>query len=328
LLEELIQMIGPKISRAANATKDERAKMVDFLVDLGTGIWRVRRKIDGLSRMPREIRDALYSLESMWMAMSQDGVEIVDHIGTTPSGREAKIVEFREIQGLTREQVVDAVKPTIILKGEVVQMGEVVMGRPKRAAVSTADVRAAEPESDDETPVPVHEVETITMTPPLLKWSPAEEKTSEEKGPDAPVMPASDETPESLPEDRKPDVTDVKRPSAEIPDGPLLDPETAAIVEAEEEKHAAEIAAAGEASAESAVSQDADAEPPAPKKTRRRKAAAETAVNAAQDTATENGGTPDKKTAGRKTRTYAARKPRKKAASAPEDTDVTPKEEA
>ena len=326
LLEELVQMIGPKISRAASATKDERAKMVDFLVDLGTGIWRVRRKIDGLSRMPKEIRDALYSLESMWMAMSQDGVEIVDHMGTAPSDREAKVVEFREIPGLTREQVVDAIKPTIILRGEIVQMGEVVVGRPPYAAPSTAgDTPAAGPPppgADDETPVPAHEAETITMAPPLRQWNPAEEKTPVEEVPDAPEIPTAEDTssraaPELLPEESEPNV--------ETAGEPRLDTEAA---EAEERQNAPSEetpAAAGAVLVEEAQgAEDADAEPPVPKKTRRRKTSAETVA----DTAPENDETPDKKPAGRKTRTSAARKPRKKTAAAPEDTDITPKEEA
>jgi hypothetical protein len=352
LLEELIQMIGPKISRAASATKDERAKMVDFLVDLGTGIWRVRRKIDGLSRMPREIRDALYSLESMWVAMSADGVEIADHIGTNPSNREAKVVEVREIQGLTREQVVDAIKPTIILKGEIVQMGEVIVGRPPHAAVKTAAPASVPPEQDDAIPVPVHEVETITMAPPLLKWSPNGEKTvsPEEKAQDAAALPRS--MPEPPPEEIEPDA---KREEA-AENEPMLDPETAAMIEAEEARRAAvegasspndektetpgekgpdETAlsrpmpeasshnAAGEVLHEEALSVgEANVEPSAPKKRTRRVKTAAAATGESDGTGGEKPAEP------KKTRASAPRKPRKKKAEAPNDNNVTPKEEA
>jgi hypothetical protein len=195
LLEELIQMIAPKISRATGAAKDEKERMVDFLVDLGTGIWRVRRKIDRSSRMPEEIRDALYSLESMWTAMSQDGVEIVDHIGTTPPDREAKIVEVREIPGLTHEQVVDTIKPTIILKGKIVQIGEVIVGRP----YGTGDTQAVPPERGDDASVPGHEAETVTTETPLGKCDLAEGKTddsatvSDEERPVAPAASIAEE---------------------------------------------------------------------------------------------------------------------------------------
>jgi hypothetical protein len=143
LLEELIQLIQPTLSRMESETKDERLNMAHFLVDLGTGIWRIRRKIEGLSRMPKEIKDAMYSLESTWASMSEGGVEIIDHIGSIPSKTEAKVVEVREISNLPREQVVDTIKPTITLHGEVIQLGEVVIGRPAKAGSA---VREAEPE--------------------------------------------------------------------------------------------------------------------------------------------------------------------------------------
>ena len=195
LLEELIQLIAPNISRAASATKDGSMQIASFLVDLGTGIWRIRRKIESLSRMPREIRDALYSLESMWNSMSEGGVEIVDHIGTIPSAREAKIVETLEVQGLAREQVVDAVKPTIFLRGEVVQLGEVIMGKPVSSAntpeiskpepvlpVEREDVVAEEHGAEEIQP-PAVEVETFTMEPPLKKWEPQKSQELVEASP-------------------------------------------------------------------------------------------------------------------------------------------------
>jgi hypothetical protein len=47
-----------------------------------------------------------------------------------PSKHEARIAEVRDIPGLAREQVIETIKPTILIHGEVVQQGEVVVGRP------------------------------------------------------------------------------------------------------------------------------------------------------------------------------------------------------
>jgi hypothetical protein len=143
LLEELIQLIQPTLSQEEKATRDERISMARFLIDLGTGVWRIRRKIEGLSRMPKEIKDALYSLESTWASMSEGGVEIVDHSGTIPLKNEAKVVEVREIPNLTRDQVIETVKPTIMFKGEVIQVGEVVMGRAVKPEIPSPSRRAA-----------------------------------------------------------------------------------------------------------------------------------------------------------------------------------------
>ena len=193
LLEELIQLIHPTLSKVETANRDERVHMAHFLVDLGTGIWRIRRKIEGLTRMPKEIRDALYSLESTWMSMSEGGVEIIDHIGTIPSKKEAKVVEVRDIPNLAREQVVDALKPTILLRGEVVQLGEVIMGRPVRNGVETERAASegsvdAPPEltppmeeerEDEDLPAETHLVETFTFEP-LAAGGESEDPSPEE----------------------------------------------------------------------------------------------------------------------------------------------------
>lgn len=170
LLEELIQLIHPTLSKVEEVHRDDKMHMAHFLVDLGTGIWRIRRKIEGLTRMPKEIRDALYSLESTWMSMSEGGVQIVDHIGTIPSRSEAKIVEVRDIPNLPREQVVDAIRPTILLKGEVIQLGEVVMGRPARAYGAEESVpelaEAPEIEPIEAEPAEMERIEAEMVTNP------------------------------------------------------------------------------------------------------------------------------------------------------------------
>jgi hypothetical protein len=151
ILEELIQLMSPNFSRAEETIKDERLRTAHFLMELGTGIWRVRRKMEGLSRMPKEIKDALYSLESMWMSMSDGGVEIVDHIGVMPSKNEARIIEVRDTPGLARDQVIDNVKPTILIHGEVVQPGEVIVGRPAPPQYAAETMRpAVRPDENEE----------------------------------------------------------------------------------------------------------------------------------------------------------------------------------
>lgn len=253
LLEELIQLIHPTLSRAEMAVKDDRVHMAHFLVDIGTGIWRIRRKIDNLGRMPKEIRDALFSLESTWKSMSEGGVEIVDHIGTIPSKNEAKIVEVRDIPNLAREQVVDAIKPTILLKGEVIQLGEVVMGRPAKAGEqdvqpeSEPEPETTEPRSafepispsveeidEDERP-PAQAVETFEVELPNISHAPVTETQELEPAPDSvgegenilPLVDEDDEivdpAPESL-EEIVEETTDEPLPKeAESTESELLD---------------------------------------------------------------------------------------------------------
>ena len=104
--------------------------------------------------MLKEIKEALFSLESTWASMSEGGVEIVDHVGSIPPKNEARVVEVRDVPDIEKEQVIEALKPTILLHGEVVQRGEVVLGRPappkaEEAPLSTGDTPEDPPERSD-----------------------------------------------------------------------------------------------------------------------------------------------------------------------------------
>ena len=71
LLEELIQLIQPNIEEMESDGLDEKLQMARFLIQLATGVWRVRRRIEGLKRMPKELKEALFSLESIWASMAE-----------------------------------------------------------------------------------------------------------------------------------------------------------------------------------------------------------------------------------------------------------------
>ncbi|MDR1514335.1 MAG: hypothetical protein LBS45_01460 [Synergistaceae bacterium] len=265
LLEELIQLIQPTLSQQEQTNRDERIGMAHFLIDLGTGIWRIRRKIEGLSRMPKEIKDALYSLESTWASMAEGGVEIIDHTGAIPLKNEAKIIEVREIPNLTRDQVIETIKPTIMLKGEVIQLGEVVMGRAVSPVHSAASVNpefdappaiVLETALDQTDELKSAEPEEFEAMPPLLT-----------KDEDSPPDDGANGSDDAVPDEGAGDVEEMEAPEEFK--------ETAEVTETPEGEQAsntiepAEIAGAEELTGETETTKTAetteiiDAEPPA-----------------------------------------------------------------
>ena len=80
--------------------------------------------------MPKELKEALFSLESIWASMTEGGISIVDHVGEVPSGSVPRIIDVRLVPGLAREEVIETILPSVLLHGEVIQVGEVILGRP------------------------------------------------------------------------------------------------------------------------------------------------------------------------------------------------------
>lgn len=108
---------------------------VQFLVDLATGLWRMRQKMiePKTGRPVEEMRRLYRHFESVWDTLSGAGVEIHGHTGEPfESGMALNVITFQPSAELQRELVLETIKPTVYLKNEMVQMGEVVVGVPER----------------------------------------------------------------------------------------------------------------------------------------------------------------------------------------------------
>jgi hypothetical protein len=126
----------------ASSNQDAR-----FLTDLATGLWRVRRNMvpPGSPRLldahPLEgMRKPFRWLVSVWDALKEHGLEIQDHTGDRyNSGQRLSVPAFEPVQGIAEETVIDTVKPSVYFGGEMIQMGEVIVGTPETPSAVPAD---------------------------------------------------------------------------------------------------------------------------------------------------------------------------------------------
>jgi hypothetical protein len=119
--------VGPPGAPDPLAREQER-----FLADVATGLWRMKRRLETDEAARRACQ---FIFESVWDALTQGGVEIKDHTGEHVTGGEAlRVVAFEPTPGLTREQVIETVRPTVYYHGKSIQMGQVIIGKPAPAA--------------------------------------------------------------------------------------------------------------------------------------------------------------------------------------------------
>lgn len=109
-----------------------------FLADLGTGLWRVRQKLidSETGRPPEELRRAFRHLESVWDALSGQGVKIQDHTGEPVPEHGAYGLEalaYEETPSVTRDTVAETVRPSIFYRDRMIQMGQVIVATPQQA---------------------------------------------------------------------------------------------------------------------------------------------------------------------------------------------------
>jgi hypothetical protein len=121
------------------------------VVSMATQVWRIHtRVIDPLEGEPKDaitredIRRIARSLESMVGSLGQIGIEIKDRTGETfDYGLPEKVVSAQPQAGLTKERIVETMRPTIYWGNRIAQQGEVVIATPP--AVSNASAPSDTP---------------------------------------------------------------------------------------------------------------------------------------------------------------------------------------
>lgn len=106
-----------------------------LLAQVATELWRLRRKLDLLdnTQPPEELRAIRRPFESAWDSIIQSGVEIDDHVGEPYDGGMAvDVLTFQPCPELSRHQIIETIRPTIYRNGQMIQIGQVIVGQPAR----------------------------------------------------------------------------------------------------------------------------------------------------------------------------------------------------
>lgn len=101
------------------------------LCALATHVWRTKGKlVDPDNGEPKEETRRIYRhVEAALESFNQMGVTLTDWIGQPyDPGLPVKVLTFQPTEGITRDTVVEAVRPTVVWKERLLQLGEVVVG--------------------------------------------------------------------------------------------------------------------------------------------------------------------------------------------------------
>jgi len=114
------------------------------LAEVSTRLWRARRHARRLaddgepdSRSPAALRPLLRELDAALAGLAEAGVDVQTHDGDLfDPGLALLAVAFQPIPGLTREQVLETLRPSIYLGDVHLQRGEVVVAVPEPAGTT------------------------------------------------------------------------------------------------------------------------------------------------------------------------------------------------
>lgn len=104
----------------------------DELARAGTAMWRAQRRLaQEREAGPNSGQIAKYMRITVRSLKEALDLDIQDHTGDRyDPGQSLQVLEYEDVPGLTQEVVTETEKPSIYFRGELVQRGQVVVGRP------------------------------------------------------------------------------------------------------------------------------------------------------------------------------------------------------
>lgn len=108
-------------------------RVLQAFATIATNAWRTRNKMtdEDTGEAKEEMKRAYRHIEALFDALSEIGIEIRDMQGRAfDSGMALKVISFEPTPGLSREEIAETIKPTVTWQGELIQMGEVIVGTP------------------------------------------------------------------------------------------------------------------------------------------------------------------------------------------------------
>jgi len=130
----------PEPVPTATAASESLDAVSGLLAGLATQVWRARNRIiDPETGEPREEMKKIHRhVDGAFETLAQMGLTINDWVKQPyDAGLPVKVLTFQPTSDVQRDTVLEAVRPSVIWKERLLQMGEVIVGIPPSAEEKT-----------------------------------------------------------------------------------------------------------------------------------------------------------------------------------------------
>jgi hypothetical protein len=102
------------------------------MADIATNAWKAKAKmLDNAGEVRDEMKRVFRHIEGVLDSLHEMGLEVKDHTGDAfDYGLPLKVVTTQPTPGITRESVIETIRPTIYWQQQIIQKGEVVIATP------------------------------------------------------------------------------------------------------------------------------------------------------------------------------------------------------
>ena len=114
-------------------------RQMGMLADVCTGLWRIKQNFSQIpmEEMPDKVRRSNRHLDAIMDTLNQGGISIKDHLHEAyDPGMFLNVAAFEPTDGISRDTIIETIKPSVYWEDRCIQSGEVIVGSPKRAEES------------------------------------------------------------------------------------------------------------------------------------------------------------------------------------------------
>jgi len=123
-----------KRDTAVNKYEEVPKPIVQALSNIATNAWRARKKmVDADNGETKEEMKRVYRhIEDQFDSLEQIGIKVRDLRGCPyDAGMKLKVISFEPQPGLSKDEIIETIKPTVTWHGQYIQIGEVIVGIPQ-----------------------------------------------------------------------------------------------------------------------------------------------------------------------------------------------------
>jgi|GEM_PF-6982944 len=137
---------GNTIGTPPPPTEEDRVRFEfrsTLFVDLANAAWALQRKSSDpiTNERKEEFRPIARHIDQLSECLEEFGVKIQNHTHDPfDSGQSLEVIAFQPTAGISRDVVIETIRPTVYLKGIRIQMGQVIVATPEQVQEANGNV--------------------------------------------------------------------------------------------------------------------------------------------------------------------------------------------
>lgn len=129
-LKDLMMSLNRNSDDGSSGKADNKV-LLDIVSELGVIVWRLQKRASADLDASEILRRISRDVEIADTVLNQGDILIKDYTGQYfDSGMGVEVISFQPAAGISREQIIETIKPAVYYKNKLIHIAQVIVGKP------------------------------------------------------------------------------------------------------------------------------------------------------------------------------------------------------